>query len=82
MMAITNKMWMNPPIVELVISPSSHSMINTTAIVYNIEILFQFDLFIRLGFHTNQQRFVILIGNENGDGHVIDHTDHTIDISN
>lgn len=40
MMAITSRIWINPPIVELVTIPSSHRIIITTAIVYNISFPF------------------------------------------
>ena len=36
MMATTSKMWMRPPIAELVTSPSSHKTINMIAIVINM----------------------------------------------
>jgi hypothetical protein len=42
MMAITSRIWINPPMVELVTSPRSQRIIMTTAIVYIIEFLFQF----------------------------------------
>jgi hypothetical protein len=34
--AMTNRTWMNPPMVELVTSPNNQSIMRTTAIVYNI----------------------------------------------
>jgi len=44
MTAITSRMWMNPPIEELVTIPSSHRTINITAIVYNMGFPFQLAL--------------------------------------
>jgi len=35
-MAITNRMWINPPIVLLLTSPSNHNTNKITAIVHNI----------------------------------------------
>ena len=34
--ATTNNMWIKPPMVVLVIKPSNHKIIRTTATVYNI----------------------------------------------
>ena len=36
MMAKTNKMWMNPPIAELVTKPRAHKTMRITAIVINM----------------------------------------------
>jgi hypothetical protein len=42
MMAMTSRMWINPPIVKLVTSPSSHSTTNITTIVQSIHNSFRF----------------------------------------
>src|SRR2546421_10090527 len=42
MMAITRRTWINPPMVVLVTSPSSHRTISITQMVHNILFAFQF----------------------------------------
>ena len=41
-MAMMSRMWMKPPMVALVTRPNNHRTIRTTAIVYNIMLVFQF----------------------------------------
>lgn len=59
MMANTNRMWMNPPIVELVTIPSAHRTSRTIAMVINIKWFFLVELVAGLTLMTIPPGFVI-----------------------
>src|SRR4051812_40040997 len=83
MSATINSTWTNPPMVVLVTNPNSHRMIITTAMVYNIGCSFQLVAdSVRAGAFPHQPTANrrLVLRDDGGDDHVIDHALHAIDV--